>query len=91
MSKDRKNCMCTAMLYDPVEKASEEKAKAEASVSSRGPIPHHKRKRRFSENFKLFERFMRFKQFVMLKGWRKKDAEEGEEKKSSILSFLFFW
>src|SRR5882724_10942379 len=24
MSKDRKNCMCTAMLYDPEEKAKEE-------------------------------------------------------------------
>ena len=93
MSKDRKNCMCTAMLYDPVEKLSEEKAKAEASiVVSREPIPHHKRRRKFAENFKLFERFMRFKQFVMLKGWRKKDNEDqGEEKRSSILSFLFFW
>ncbi len=93
MSKDRKNCMCTAMLYDPVEKLSEEKAKAEASiVVSREPIPHHKRRRKFAENFKLFERFMRFKQFMMLKGWRKKDNEDqDEEKRSSILSFLFFW
>jgi hypothetical protein len=91
MSKDRKNCMCTAMLYDPVEKAAEEKAKAEATANTRQPIPHYKRKRKFAENFKLFERFMRFKQFVMLKGWRKREDEQGDEKKSSILSFLFFW
>lgn len=92
-SKDRKNCMCTAMLYDPAEKAAEEKVKAETTIqASRESIPHYKRKRKFTENFKLFERFMRFKQFVMLKGWRKKDSEdEGEEKRSSILSFLFFW
>ncbi len=92
-SKDRKNCMCTAMLYDPAEKAVEEKAKSEATiVVSREPIPHHKRKRKFAENFKLFERFMRLKQFALLKSWRKKDSEdEGEEKRSSILSFLFFW
>ena len=93
MGKDRKNCMCTAMLYDPVEKEAEVKAKAEATiVASREPIRQQKRKRKFAENFKLFERFMRFKQFAMLKGWRKKDNEvEGDEKKSSILSFLFFW
>jgi hypothetical protein len=90
MSKDRKNCMCTAMLYDPVEKAAEEKAKAEATSNSRQPIPHN-RKRKFAENFRLFERFMRFKQFVMLKGWRKREDEQGDEKRSSILSFLFFW
>jgi hypothetical protein len=91
MSKERKNCMCTAMLYDPAEKAAEEKAKAEAIANSRQPIPGHKRKRKFAENFKLFERFMRFKQFVMLKGWRKREDEQGDEKRSSILSFLFFW
>ncbi|HRG91111.1 MAG TPA: hypothetical protein PLW44_18940, partial [Chitinophagales bacterium] len=26
-SKERKNCLCTAMLYDPAEKAAEAKAK----------------------------------------------------------------
>ena len=90
ISKERKNCMCTAMLYDPAEKAAEAKAKAELqTATSREPVPYQRR-RQFSENFKLFERFMRFKQFVILKGWRKKERE-GEEKKNSILSFLFFW
>ena len=82
--------MCTAMLYDPAEKAAEAKAKAELQpATSREPVPYQRR-RQFSEDFKLFERFMRFKQFVILKGWRKKEGE-GEEKKNSILSFLFFW
>ena len=89
MSKDRKNCMCTAMLYDPAEKAVEQAKAVVNNVSaSREPV-RHKRKRHFAENFKLFERWVRFKQFVMLRSWRKKEGE-GQEK-SSILSFLFFW
>ena len=89
MMKERKNCMCTAMLYDPAEKAAEEQAKAQLNqTNSRGPVPHPPR-RRITENLKLFERWVRFKQFVMLKGWRKKEGD-GQEK-SSILSFLFFW
>jgi hypothetical protein len=92
MSKERKNCMCTAMLYDPVEKAAEAAAKAaEATVAvdASRPAVRTKRKRRFAENLKLFERFMRLKQFRMLGGWRRKDGDSPE--KSSILSFLFFW
>jgi N-acetylglutamate synthase-like GNAT family acetyltransferase len=89
VSKSRKNCMCTAMLYDPAEKTAQQ-AKAEVQAdSSRSPV-HAKRRRQFAPNYKLFERWMRFKQFVMLKGWWKKDSN-GEEKKNSILSFLFFW
>jgi hypothetical protein len=75
MSKNRQNCMCTAMLYDPVEKAKELELKKQHEAKA--------------EN-KVFDRWVRFKQFVLLKGWRKK--EEGEEnKKASLLSFLFFW
>lgn len=89
MSKDRKNCMCTAMLYDPAEKAVEQAKVVINNVGvSREPV-RNKRKRHFAENFKLFERWVRFKQFVMLRSWRKKEGE-GQEK-SSILSFLFFW
>jgi hypothetical protein len=89
-SKDRKNCMCTAMLYDPVEKAAEEAVKAAAAANHREPVLVENPRRQFAQNFKLFERWVRFKQFVMLKNWRKPEVE-GEEKKSSILSFLFFW
>jgi len=93
ISKDRKNCMCTAMLFDPAEKAAQQAAQqarteSRPAVPSRQPKP--RRKRRFAENFKLFERWVRYKQFVLLKALRKKEVE-GEEKKSSILSFLFFW
>jgi len=88
-SKERKNCMCTAMLYDPVEKAKDVQEKQEATVAHRPLHELHPDRRHFAGNFKLFERWVRFKQFVLLKGWRKKD-EEGEPKKSGFLSFLFW-
>ncbi|MBY0435168.1 MAG: GNAT family N-acetyltransferase, partial [Cyclobacteriaceae bacterium] len=65
MSKGRKNCMCTAMLYDPVEKAKEAKAKL-ASAAALQPVESERR--HFADNFGLFERWVRFKQFVLLKG-----------------------
>jgi hypothetical protein len=52
-----------------------------------------KRKRRFKGNFKLFERWVRFKQFVLLPG-RNKNGGQGDSadsKKKSILSLFFFW
>ncbi len=51
-SKDRKNCMCTAMLYDPVEKAKNDSGKSAMD---------------FKKNSKLYERWMRIKQFILLK------------------------
>jgi hypothetical protein len=87
-SKDRKNCMCTAMLFDPEEDAKKKVELTKTVVTEDGHIEHH-RKREFEGNFKLFERWVKFKQFVLLKGWRKKEGDEG--KKPSILSFLFFW
>lgn len=50
MSKERKNCLCTAMLYDPVEKAKGKKTIWNVAKHS-----------------KLYERFMRFKQNILLK------------------------
>lgn len=88
VSKNRKNCMCTAMLFDPVEDARKKAELAKTVVTPEGELEHH-RKREFKGNFKLFERWVRFKQFVLLKGWKKKEGEEG--KKSSFMSFLFFW
>lgn len=86
MSKNRQNCMCTAMLYDPVEKAKEleEKKKHEASEKNFWG-------RDMRQDNKVFDRWVRFKQFVLLKGWKKKDENAPSEKKNSILSFLFFW
>lgn len=84
VSKERKNCMCTAMLYDPEEKAREatEKKVPEAK-------PENFWGRSLRGDNRVFERWVKFKQFVLLKGWRKKN-EPGEEKKSSLLGF-FFW
>jgi hypothetical protein len=89
MSKERKNCMCTAMLYDPEEKAKEEEEKRAAALAHRAVHELHPERRHFKGNFRLFERWVRFKQNVLLKGWRKKDGDEN--KKSSFLSLFFFW
>lgn len=85
MSKGRKNCMCTAMLFDPAEE--EKKKAAQAALQPAGQVEENSERRSFKGNFKLFERWVRFKQFVLLKGRKKK--EEG--KKESFFSLLFFW
>ncbi len=85
MSKERKNCMCTAMLFDPAEKKA-----AQLNGHTVGAEEHEKKHRRvMAENLSLFDRWVHFKQFVMLKGWRKKEGEQ--DKSKSFLSFLFFW
>jgi hypothetical protein len=85
-SKERKNCMCTAMLYDPEEKAKElaEKKLHEAKAENFWG-------RDLRKDNKVFDRWVRFKQFVLLKGWKKKDENEAVVKKNSFLNFLFFW
>src|ERR1700748_351327 len=65
MSKERKNCMCTAMLYDP----KEHKPKEEAAQD-------------FRQRSKLYERFMKIKQWGMLKNLLRR------EKVDMILSDL---
>ncbi|MFY0254881.1 GNAT family N-acetyltransferase [Chitinophaga sp. 30R24] len=90
-SKQRKNCLCTAMLYDPVEKLKEaeeramaDKAAAEQqvqlSVTATGHMHHEKRRRRFKGNIKLYERWLRFKRFVLLNS-RKEGGATGSKKK----------
>ena len=96
MSKDRKNCMCTAMLFDPLEATTKQKEMAQTVVTVEGKLEHeHQSERRqFKGNFKLFERWVRFKQFVLLRSFRKKDGgsdNASEPKKPSLLSMLFFW
>jgi len=56
MSKERKNCMCTAMLYDPKEQKPKEVAAQD-----------------FRQRSKLYERFMKIKQFVLLKNLLRKE------------------
>ena len=93
-AKDRKNCLCTAMLYNPAEKLKEaeekaladQKAKQEAavtnqlSVTASGHIHHEKRRRRFKGNIKLYERWLRFKRFVLLNS-KKEGGATGTKKK----------
>jgi hypothetical protein len=57
-SKERKNCLCTAMLYDPAEKAKNETPKE-----------------KFAKRSRIYERFMRIKNNILLKGY-KKDREQ---------------
>lgn len=73
MSKDRKNCMCTAMLYDPKDHYEPAETKAY-----------------FEENKKTFERLLRFKQWKLLKPFRKKENKPGTSSKlKSLLHFVF--
>jgi hypothetical protein len=97
-SKERKNCMCTAMLFDPVEAAAKlnmplPPVKKGVVVNPQGELihPHHYH-RGFKGNFRLFERWVRFKQFVLLKAFGRKDDPNNPsgDGKKSILSF-FFW
>ncbi|MBL7856091.1 MAG: GNAT family N-acetyltransferase [Cyclobacteriaceae bacterium] len=93
VSKGRKNCMCTAMLFDPAEAAAKVQAsqtpKVETVVTPAGELISH-RHRHFKGNFKLFERWVRFKQSVLLKTRKKKDDGNSSDSKKSILS-IFFW
>lgn len=92
MAKGRKNCMCTAMLFDPVEAAA--KLQTQVVVTPEGKLEEQQTERRqFKGNFKLFERWVRFKQFVLLRSFRKKDGggEIKSEQKRSLFSTLFFW
>ncbi|MGO4293797.1 GNAT family N-acetyltransferase [Chitinophaga sp. RAB17] len=93
-AKNRKNCLCTAMLYNPLEKLkeAEEKAMAEKaaaeekqpqpqlSVTANGHMHHERRRRRFKGNIKLYERWLRFKRFVLLKS-KKEGGATGSKKK----------
>jgi hypothetical protein len=98
MAKGRKNCLCTAMLFDPEEAAKKLNMplppvkKTESVVTPEGELVMHKH-RVFQGNLSLYERWMRFKQFVLLKPFRKKDDDSNDaaEKRRSILSFFFFW
>ncbi len=56
MSKERKNCMCTAMLYDPAEHKPKETVAED-----------------FTQHSKLYERFMKIKQWGLLKTLLRKE------------------
>ena len=73
MSKERKNCMCTAMLYDPKDHFEPEETAQD-----------------FKQYSKLYERFMKIKQWTLLKPFLKKDKEpSGTGKPKSFLHYFF--
>lgn len=91
MAKERKNCFCTAMLFDPTKDEQKQAAPVVKTViTPKGKI-RKKRKREFKGNFKLFERWMRFKRFVLIKSKQKKEAHSATEKKKSSFLGIFFW
>ena len=83
MSKGRKNCLCTAMLFDPAEAAKK--------ALDAQPMPEVKTKNEFKEKLNVFDRLTRLKQYAWLKGWKKKDEDKSGEKKTSLLSLFLFW
>ncbi|HTQ63505.1 MAG TPA: hypothetical protein VMI12_01840 [Puia sp.] len=62
MSKERKNCMCTAMLYDPKDHYEPEETA-----------------RDFRSHSKLYERFMKIKQWSLLKPFLKLTNSKNEK------------
>ena len=77
MSKERKNCMCTGMLYDP-----KDHYEPEETIQD------------FKQHSKLYERFMRIKQWKFLKPFMKKEPVVKKEtsaagKPKSLLHYFF--
>jgi hypothetical protein len=71
MSKERKNCLCTGMLYDP----KDHYEPAETTED-------------FKQHSKLYERFMRIKQWKLLKPFLKKNVQK-ITKGNSLLHYFF--
>lgn len=85
-SKDRKNCFCTAMLYDPEVPKNRQVPLTGQSGSPRAQVPQ----RSFAGDFKLFERWLRFKKYVLLQSGRKKEASGiGPQPETKRKFFLF--
>ena len=71
MSKDRKNCFCTAMLYDPKDHYEPEETKKD-----------------FEKKSKVYERLLRFKQFMFGKKENNNAPLNGSSKPKSFFHFL---
>lgn len=90
VSKGRKNCFCTAMLYDPLEKGKkvgQPASDVKVMVTSEGRV-HKRKKRHFKGNYKLFERWIRYKRHVLLKA-KKKEGGQGSGTQPKKKFFLF--
>jgi hypothetical protein len=74
-SKDRNNCMCTAMLYDPKDHFEPEETSEDFRLHS-----------------KLYERFMKIKQWKLLKPFLKKENRKdsvGAPRPKSLMHYFF--
>jgi GNAT superfamily N-acetyltransferase len=89
MAKQRKNCLCTAMLYDPAT-AKVPAPVVQTVVTPQGKIKR-KRRRFFKGNFKLFERWVRFKQFVLLRNRKNGNGNSAASVTKNILTYFIFW
>lgn len=93
MSKGRTNCLCTAMLFDPAEakKKALTVTDTKVIVTPDGRV-HRNKKRHFKGNLRLFERWIRYKRYVMLKNRRNREEERhsGGGSNTSKKKFLFF-
>jgi N-acetylglutamate synthase-like GNAT family acetyltransferase len=85
--KQRKNCICTAMLFDPAKEAAKVEMPPITTVVTPDGHVHKKRKREFKGNFKLFERWVKLKKYVMLREKKKTDGR----KPGNVLFKIFFW
>jgi hypothetical protein len=72
--KERKNCLCTAMLYDPEDHYEPEETAAD-----------------FQENSSLYERFVQFKKYVLLKyrSGKSNDKTSGAPGVKKLLMMFF--
>lgn len=68
-AKQRTNCLCTAMLFDPAE---EKKHLSAIAAPKNIPVQNERKKRTFKPNIHLFDRWLRFKKHVLLKKKKKK-------------------
>ncbi|MEQ9591942.1 MAG: GNAT family N-acetyltransferase [Cyclobacteriaceae bacterium] len=84
--KQRKNCICTAMMFDPSkDQIQSELPKIRTVVTPDGNI-RKKKRREFKGNFKLFERWVKLKKYILLRDKKKSDGS----KSGNFLYKIFF-
>jgi GNAT superfamily N-acetyltransferase len=103
MSKERKNCLCTGMLYDPAADQTEKDKKTPTQntpdqtdnvatdAASRGRGRRLLRKREFRPNLKLYERWLRFKKYALLKGRKEENGAQGGSSFGQRRKFFTFF
>lgn len=67
-AKERKNCLCTGMLYDPAEEKKQSVRKGWLGEKTESLL--RRQSRPFAAHLKLYERWLKFKQHVLLSSKR---------------------